>query len=399
MGAIHLNGVSKVYEGGVTAVDDVSLEVRDGEFMVLVGPSGCGKSTLLRMIAGLERVSAGEIVIGERDVTHVAPPDRDIAMVFQNYALYPHKSVRENLAFGLRQRKVDKATIDARVADAARMLGLQEMLQRKPAQLSGGQRQRVAIGRAIVREPSAFLLDEPLSNLDAKLRTTMRGELARLHARLGITTVYVTHDQVEAMTLGSRVAVLRGGIVQQCDTPQELYRRPRNLFVAAFIGSPSMNLVEARIEGGCVRFAGHAIALPERSPLHGAARDVIVGIRPAAFALDGHRADESLPLLQVTADLVEHLGDEVHVTFAVEARAVQGDAVLDAEEDVHDIRLLVEDARARFVAVLDGRAAPTVGEQVGLRVDNDQLYLFDPASGEAIGAPLGSPSSGAVAAA
>ncbi|ADB54200.1 ABC transporter ATP-binding protein [Conexibacter woesei] len=398
MGAIHLNRVSKVYDGDVVAVDDVSLEVADGEFMVLVGPSGCGKSTLLRMIAGLERVSAGEVVIGGRDVTHVAPPDRDIAMVFQNYALYPHKSVRENLAFGLKQRKVAKATIDARVADAARMLGLEEMLQRKPSQLSGGQRQRVAIGRAIVREPSAFLLDEPLSNLDAKLRTTMRGELARLHARLGITTVYVTHDQVEAMTLGTRVAVLRGGVIQQCASPQELYRHPRNLFVAAFIGSPSMNLVEARVEGGVVRFAGHAIPLPGGSPLARAARDVVLGVRPAAFALDGARADEALPLITVTPDLVEHLGDEVHVTFAVDARPVQADAVLAADEAHADARLLVEDERARFVAVLDGRRAPVLGEPVGLRVDHAQLYFFDPVSGDAVGAPAVATSGAAAAA-
>ncbi len=388
MGAIHLNGVSKVYEGGVTAVDDVSLEVRDGEFMVLVGPSGCGKSTLLRMIAGLERVSSGQVAIGDRDVTHVAPPDRDIAMVFQNYALYPHKTVRENLAFGLKQRKAPKALIDERVADAARMLGLEEMLQRKPSQLSGGQRQRVAIGRAMVREPSAFLLDEPLSNLDAKLRTTMRGELARLHERLGITTVYVTHDQVEAMTLGTRVAVLRGGVVQQCASPQELYRRPRNLFVAAFIGSPAMNLVEARIEGGCVRFAGHAIPLADDSPLRGAARDAILGVRPAAFSLDGPRADQALPRIEVVPDLVEHLGDEVHVSFGVDAKPVQGDAVLAAEEDVHATRLLVEGApRARFVAVLDGRDGPVARQPVTLRVDHEQLYFFDPASGEALGLP------------
>jgi len=393
MGAIHLNRVSKVYEGGVTAVDDVSLEVRDGEFMVLVGPSGCGKSTLLRMIAGLERVSSGQVVIGDRDVTNVAPPDRDIAMVFQNYALYPHKTVRENLAFGLKQRKAPKALIDERVAEAARMLGLEEMLQRKPSQLSGGQRQRVAIGRAMVREPSAFLLDEPLSNLDAKLRTTMRGELARLHERLGITTVYVTHDQVEAMTLGTRVAVLRGGVVQQCASPQELYRRPRNLFVAAFIGSPAMNLVQARIEGGCVRFAGLAIPLAGDSPLRGAERDVILGVRPAAFTLDGPRADASLPRIEVVPDLVEHLGDEVHVSFGVDARPVQGDAVLAAEEDVHETRLLVEERpRARFVAVLDGRGAPAARQPVALRVDNEQLYFFDPASGEALGLAEAAPS-------
>jgi multiple sugar transport system ATP-binding protein len=232
MSGISLERVSKVYEGGVRAVDDVTLTVQPGEFVVLVGPSGCGKSTLLRMIAGLEVVTAGTVRIGDRDVTTVAPPDRDIAMVFQNYALYPHKSVRENLAFGLKQRKTPREEVDRRVAAMASLLGLDELMARRPAQLSGGQRQRVAMGRALVREPAAFLLDEPLSNLDAKLRTTMRAELARLHERLGVTTVYVTHDQVEAMTLGQRVAVLRDGVVQQFDAPQELFRRPVNLFVA-----------------------------------------------------------------------------------------------------------------------------------------------------------------------
>jgi multiple sugar transport system ATP-binding protein len=252
---ISIERVTKVFDGEVVAVDDVSLEVGDGELMVLVGPSGCGKSTLLRLIAGLEKVTAGRIVIGGRDVTAVAPPDRDIAMVFQNYALYPHMTVRENLAFGLRQRRTGREEVDRRVGELATMLGLEPLMARRPAQLSGGQRQRVAIGRALVREPRAFLLDEPLSNLDAKLRTSMRSELARLHERLRTTTVYVTHDQVEAMTLGDRVAVLRDGVVQQCDTPQVLFRRPCNLFVAAFIGSPAMNLVPARVDGGRVRFA------------------------------------------------------------------------------------------------------------------------------------------------
>jgi multiple sugar transport system ATP-binding protein len=386
MGGIRLNRVSKVFEGGVRAVDDVSLDVRDGDFMVLVGPSGCGKSTLLRLIAGLEQVSAGRISIGERDVTAVPPPDRDIAMVFQNYALYPHKTVRDNLAFGLRQRKIDKAVIAERVADAAHMLGLEELMHRKPAQLSGGQRQRVAIGRAIVREPSAFLLDEPLSNLDAKLRTTMRGELARLHGRLGITTVYVTHDQVEAMTLGTRVAVMRSGVVQQCADPQELYERPDNLFVAAFIGSPAMNLVEARVQDGAARFAEHVLPLPEGSQLRDATRDVILGIRPSSFVLDGPRADPSWPRLEATPDLVEHLGDEVHVSFAVQAGRVRADAVEAATEDAGgDMRLLLDDERARFITVLDGRSAPVRGERVGFRVDHARLHFFDPVSGAALG--------------
>jgi multiple sugar transport system ATP-binding protein len=277
--------------------------------------------------------------------------------------------------------------IAERGAEAARMLGLEELMHRKPAQLSGGQRQRVAIGRAIVREPSAFLLDEPLSNLDAKLRTAMRGELARLHARLRVTTVYVTHDQVEAMTLGTRVAVMRGGVVQQCAEPQELYRRPRNLFVAAFIGSPAMNLVEARVEGGSVRFAEHVLPLPPDSPLGDAARDVILGVRPGSFVLDGPGADERWPRLEATPDLVEHLGDQVHVSFAVEAGRVRADAVVDAASDESggEARLLLDDERARFVAVLDGRGTPARGERVAFRVDHTRLHFFDRASGEAIG--------------
>src|SRR5437868_8158874 len=261
MGKIALERVTKAFPGGVKAVDDVDLEIRDGEFMVLVGPSGCGKTTLLRSIAGLEDVSAGSITIGSHEVTDLPPRDRDIAMVFQNYALYPHMNVRDNLAYGLKMRKTPKQDIGRRVNDVARMLGLEQLLARRPAQLSGGQRQRVAMGRAIVREPQAFLMDEPLSNLDAKLRVGMRAELARLHERLGTTTVYVTHDQVEAMTLGQRVAVMRDGLLQQVDTPQALYARPANLYVAAFIGSPSMNLVEARVDGDVVEFAGFRIPL------------------------------------------------------------------------------------------------------------------------------------------
>src|ERR1700761_6106093 len=262
MPSISIERLSKVYAGGVKAVDNVSLEVADGEFMVLVGPSGCGKSTLLRMIAGLEKVTTGRIRIGAEDVTTLDPPDRDIAMVFQSYALYPHKTVRQNLAFGLQRRKVPKAEIAERVDRMGEMLGLGELMERKPAALSGGQRQRVAMGRALVREPRAFLMDEPLSNLDAKLRTSMRGELARLHERLPTTTVYVTHDQVEAMTLGDRVAVLRDGVVQQCAPPQELFEHPANIFVGAFIGAPAMNLVEARVGEGAIHFGSQALAAP-----------------------------------------------------------------------------------------------------------------------------------------
>src|SRR5580765_401781 len=265
MAAIVLDHISKMF-GEVLAVDDVSLTVDDGEFMVLVGPSGCGKSTILRMIAGLEEVTAGEIEIGEEQVTDLEPKSRDIAMVFQNYALYPHMTVEQNLGFGLKLQHLPKTERLERVQDAATILGLQDMMTRKPSELSGGQRQRVAIGRAMVREPKAFLMDEPLSNLDAKLRIHMRAELQRLHDRLQTTTVYVTHDQVEAMTLGDRVAVLRDGVLQQCDTPQHLFHRPANLFVACFIGSPAMNVAAARLErdgsGAAVSFAGHRLPVP-----------------------------------------------------------------------------------------------------------------------------------------
>src|SRR4029077_5816184 len=254
MGGIRLDAATKIFPNGVTAVDAVSLTIRDGEFMVLVGPSGCGKSTLLRMIAGLEHITEGKIFIGEQDVTSMPPRARDIAMVFQNYALYPQMSVEKNLGFGLKLRHVEKTDRRQRVDDVSKTLGLEMLMERKPSALSGGQRQRVAMGRAMVGEPKAVLMDEPLSNLDAKLRVSMRAELARLHDRLGVTTVYVTHDQVEAMTLGQRVAVLRDGVLQQCDTPHNLFNHPLNLFVAAFIGSPSMNLVEAQVADGQVRF-------------------------------------------------------------------------------------------------------------------------------------------------
>src|SRR5712664_1082260 len=283
MARIALDHVEKVYGGGVKALDDLNLEVKEGEFMVLVGPSGCGKSTALRSIAGLEEITGGTISIGERVVNDLPPKDRDIAMVFQNYALYPHMTVADNLAFGLKLRHTPKAEIKRRVGAAAEMLGLEPYLARKPAALSGGQRQRVAMGRAIVREPAAFLMDEPLSNLDAKLRIGMRAELARLHDRLGVTTVYVTHDQVEAMTLGQRVAVMRDGVLQQCDTPQNLFHHPANLFVAAFMGSPSMNLVDAVVGGDHVAFAGFRVPLGQDCPLAGQERKVILGIRPTDF--------------------------------------------------------------------------------------------------------------------
>src|SRR5919109_422340 len=281
MASIELQSVEKTFPNGVRAVDGVDLTIRDGEFMVLVGPSGCGKTTLLRCIAGLEEVTDGSIVIGERDVTDVDPKRRDIAMVFQNYALYPHMTVRKNLAFGLRVRRTPRPDIAARIFETARLLGLEELMDRRPLALSGGQRQRVAMGRAIARRPRVYLMDEPLSNLDAKLRVRVRADLAQLHSQLGVTTVYVTHDQVEAMTLGQRAAVMNEGKIQQVDTPQGLYWSPVNLFVAAFIGSPSMNLVEAHIDDGALRFAGFSLPIAELGA--DAARlpeRVILGVRP-----------------------------------------------------------------------------------------------------------------------
>jgi multiple sugar transport system ATP-binding protein len=374
---VSLERVSKVYDGGVRAVDDVSLAVEAGEFVVLVGPSGCGKSTLLRMIAGLEKVTAGTVRIGERDVTTVPPPDRDIAMVFQNYALYPNKTVAENLAFGLRQRKTPREEIERRVGEMAAMLGLGELMRRRPAQLSGGQRQRVAMGRALVREPQVFLLDEPLSNLDAKLRTTMRAELARVHDRLGITTVYVTHDQVEAMTLGQRVAVLRDGVLQQFGDPQELFHRPVNLFVAAFIGSPAMNLVGARCDGERIAFAGHVLPLP--ADFAGTRGDVVLGLRPGAFELAGPWTDPELPRMEVEAEVVEALGDEALVSFRVDAPTVEVEEVRTDEG-----RLLADDLATRFTARVRGRVDVRTGERLELAVDHRELHLFEPADGRAL---------------
>jgi multiple sugar transport system ATP-binding protein len=322
----------------VKAVDAVDLEINEGEFVVLVGPSGCGKSTLLRMIAGLEDVSDGSIAIGGEDVTERPPQKRDIAMVFQNYALYPHMTVEQNLAFGLKRRKMPRDEVRRRVAEVARMLGLGEYLHRKPAALSGGQRQRVAMGRAIVREPQVFLMDEPLSNLDAKLRVSMRASLLELHGRLGVTTVYVTHDQVEAMTLGQRVCVLRDGQLQQTDSPQVLFNAPVNLFVAGFIGSPAMNFATARLvrdDGLAVTFAGHRLAVPPgllgaRPGLDGyIGRELILGVRPSSFE-DASLAEPDWPRMPVTATLTELLGSEIHVLFGVDAPPVQHDSLSDA---------------------------------------------------------------------
>ena len=355
MGAINLEHVSKCF-GGVVAVDDVSLLIADGEFLVLVGPSGCGKSTLLRMIAGLEQATAGQISIGDRDVTDLAPKDRDIAMVFQTYALYPHMTVRQNLGYGLKARRTPKAEIARRVDEVAALLGLSALLERRPAQLSGGQRQRVAMGRAIAREPQAFLLDEPLSNLDAKLRVGMRASLSQLHRRLGVTTVYVTHDQVEAMTLGQRVAVMRDGHILQVDTPQRLYAEPRDLFVAGFIGSPAMNLVEATVEAGSVRFAGF------RVPLSGAGRPpdgpVVLGIRPEAF--EDTAFAPGLPTIDVAVEVLEDLGSDAHVFFTVAARSITAEVLEEslAEEAAGSARLIAG-GDALFTARVDARTAAT----------------------------------------
>ena len=375
VGAILLDSVTKVYAGGVVAVDDISLEIESGEFLVLVGPSGCGKSTLLRMIAGLEEVSAGTIAIDDRDVTELPPRSRDVAMVFQTYALYPHMTVRENLGYGLKVRKTPKAEAVRRVNEVASMLGLEQLLDRRPAALSGGQRQRVAMGRAIVREPKAFLMDEPLSNLDAKLRVGMRAQLSSLHTRLGTTTVYVTHDQVEAMTLGHRVAVMRTGRIQQIDTPQALYNRPENLFVAAFIGSPAMNLVEAAAVDGSVEFGGYRIPVTDGGKLP---PRVIVGIRPEAFS-DAATAGPTLPTIDVTVDVVEELGADTLVIFTVAEAPVDVGEIREASGDGDGVLLAA--AGVPFTARLDPQAQVRPGATVALAVDPSRFHFFDPDSG------------------
>ena len=382
MGGIALERVSKVFPGGIVAVDDVELEIGDGEFMVLVGPSGCGKSTLLRMIAGLEGVSSGTIRIGDREVTELAPRSRDVAMVFQNYALYPHMRVWDNLAFALKLRRTPKAALREQVGEVAGVLGLRELVDRKPGALSGGQRQRVAIGRAMVRQPQAYLMDEPLSNLDAKLRVGMRAELARLHDRLGVTTVYVTHDQVEAMTLGDRVAVLRDGTVQQCDTPERLFEAPANVFVAAFMGSPPMNLVAGEAHDGRLRLAG--IDVPLDGVRHEGA--VIAGVRPTDLKPAGPDAAPELPRLRVELEVVERLGAESHLIFPVDAPKLAGEAAAAADEatEESDATLLAADNRARFTARVEGRRRFRPGEAVEFTVLPDALHLFDPATGDAL---------------
>ncbi len=406
MAQIVLAEVDKVYPGGVKAVDGLSLDIKDGEFMVLVGPSGCGKSTALRTIAGLEEISGGSIQIGDRVVNDLPPKDRDIAMVFQNYALYPHMTVEQNLAFGLQLRKTPKDEIRRRVTEAAKMLGLEQYLKRKPAALSGGQRQRVAMGRAIVREPQAFLMDEPLSNLDAKLRVSMRASLNQLHDRLGVTTVYVTHDQVEAMTLGHRVCVMRDGRLQQVDTPQALFDAPVNLFVAGFIGSPAMNFVTAELArdaGASVTFAGYRLPVPaavfDAKPGLDAyfGREVIMGIRPSDFE-DASLADGEWARLPVTAGVIEELGSEIHVIFTIDAPPVQHASITEAvagEEGDDEAAVALAGGKSLWTARVTARSKVRPGQPIELGVDTTNLQFFDPVSGLSIGHPAASPAAAA----
>jgi multiple sugar transport system ATP-binding protein len=377
MAEIELRNVTKTFPGDVRAIDDVSLRIPDGEFIALVGPSGCGKSTLLRAIAGLEDVTSGEIAIGGRDVTDLAPRHRDIAMVFQSYALYPHMSVRQNIGYGLKVRRTPKDEIRTRVDEIAELLGLTELLERKPAQLSGGQRQRVAMGRAIAREPQAFLMDEPLSNLDAKLRVGMRASLAQLHQRLGVTTVYVTHDQVEAMTLGQRVAVMKDGRILQVDVPQTLYERPRDLFVAGFIGSPAMNLVDATVDGAEVVFGQLRIPL-DRSRRPGPTGRVVVGIRPEAFE-DAAFAPSTLPTVDVEVVVLEELGSDAHVFFRVDATRIATGAPEDEEDE--GAELVGDDRGSLLNARVDPRTSARVGGKLRLAVDPARFHFFDAESG------------------
>jgi multiple sugar transport system ATP-binding protein len=383
VGQIVLEDVRKEFGSGVVAVDDVNLTIGDGEFMVLVGPSGCGKTTLLRSIGGLEGVTQGRIMIGERDVTKLAPARRDVAMVFQNYALYPHMTVRKNLGYGLRVRKTPKKEAQERIEQVAKLLGLADLMDRRPGQLSGGQQQRVAMGRAIVREPAAFLMDEPLSNLDAKLRVGMRTSLQQLHSRLGTTTVYVTHDQVEAMTLGQRVAVMRDGRIQQVDAPQRLYESPSNIFVAAFIGSPAMNLVNAQVSGDSVSIGNLTIPLDRsRRPKFAESGRVVVGVRPEAFE-DLAFSEAGLPQVDVRVDVLEELGSDSHLFFdlGVEPIVVE-EARSDDEDD--DGQLLADGGRELFTARVDARTKAEVGNTITLTVDPARLYFFSPDTGETL---------------
>jgi multiple sugar transport system ATP-binding protein len=383
MAEIQFKEITKRYPDGFEAVKAIDLDIKDGEFMILVGPSGCGKSTALRMIAGLEDITEGDLMIGGERVNDLAPRDRDIAMVFQNYALYPHMTVRDNMGFALKLAKTDKSEIDKKVSEAAKILDLEQHLERKPANLSGGQRQRVAMGRAIVRDPKVFLMDEPLSNLDAKLRVQMRTQVARIQHQLGTTMVYVTHDQTEAMTLGDRVAVMRAGLIQQVDTPANLYDKPQNLFVAGFIGSPSMNFLPGRLEGDVVKTPIGDLPLPPelRSGLErgqGGARDVIVGVRPEHFEDAAVEQDEhaNRHKFRAKADVVESMGSELYVYFDIDAPEVDSADLseLAADSGMEDLPSHGEGQQVVARLSSDSKASP--GSEIELTLDTSALKLF-----------------------
>ena len=390
MAGIQLRDITKRYDDGFEAVKHMDLDIQDGEFVILVGPSGCGKSTALRMIAGLEDISDGDLLIDDEVVNDRAPKDRDIAMVFQNYALYPHMTVRENMGFALKLAKVDDAEIDKKVGDAAKILDLEQHLDRKPANLSGGQRQRVAMGRAIVRDPKVFLMDEPLSNLDAKLRVQMRTEVSRIQKRLMTTMVYVTHDQTEAMTLGDRVAVMRAGVLQQVDTPKELYERPLNLFVAGFIGSPAMNFFPAELKDGKVGLPMGDIELSESLKGATASGHVIAGLRPEDFedaSLVGERHRGTGHEFEADIELIESMGSEIYAYFTVEGGAAQSDELREiaADAGLADVPSAGDEA-GQVVARLNPESTAQSGQKLKLWMDSEKLHLFDAETGRALGA-------------
>ncbi|MDC2977491.1 sn-glycerol-3-phosphate ABC transporter ATP-binding protein UgpC [Acidimicrobiaceae bacterium] len=391
MGAIDIKSAGKIYPNGTRALEDVNITINDGEFVVLVGPSGCGKTTLLRMVAGLEDITEGEISIGDKTVNDVAPKDRDIAMVFQNYALYPHMSVFDNMAFSLKLRKLPKDEIEQKVKEAAKTLEISELLDRKPKALSGGQRQRVAMGRAIVRNPQAFLMDEPLSNLDAKLRVQMRAELGQLHTQLQTTTLYVTHDQVEAMTMGDRVAVIRKGELQQIDTPREIYLKPKNIFVAGFIGSPSMNFVYANVgvnkssiqlNFGNDQIEYNGEKLGELKAFEN--KEIVMGIRPEAFE-DGNyaNASEFSESIKVSVSLLEQLGSDSYIHFYKDIKPVQTEAIEEILADEgEDLSVLGDNTK--FIARINPNSTVVEGKEIELKIDPSKLHFFDPETGDAI---------------
>ena len=391
MGAIDIKSAGKIYPNGTRALEDVNITINDGEFVVLVGPSGCGKTTLLRMVAGLEDITEGEISIGDKTVNDVAPKDRDIAMVFQNYALYPHMSVFDNMAFSLKLRKLPKDEIEQKVKEAAKTLEISELLDRKPKALSGGQRQRLAMGRAIVRNPQAFLMDEPLSNLDAKLRVQMRAELGQLHTQLQTTTLYVTHDQVEAMTMGDRVAVIRKGELQQIDTPREIYLKPKNIFVAGFIGSPSMNFVYANVgvnkssiqlNFGNDQIEYNGEKLGKLKAFEN--KEIVMGIRPEAFE-DGNyaNASEFSESIKVSVSLLEQLGSDSYIHFYKDIKPVQTEAIEEILADEgEDISVLGDNTK--FIARINPNSTVVEGKEIELKIDPSKLHFFDPETGDAI---------------